>query len=268
MMKQVFEFRSYKPYLSGLLGQKGQKTGRRSEAARHMGCQTAYLSQVLNGDAHLSLEQAFSMNEFLGHDEEQGEFFLLLVQKERAGTSDLKKYFTEKLEKLAERRLVIKNRLKDQETLSVSDQAVYYSSWYYACIHVMVTIPGLQDKESIAKHLNLPLTTIAGALEFLVSRGLVIEEGARYKMGPRHVHLGHDALFIAKHHTNWRTRALVAIDHVKKDDLHYSMVGTISRADARKIKERVVELIQENMKTFAPSKEECVFVSAFDFFEI
>ena len=267
-MKNVFEFNRYKPYLNGVLGQKGQKTGRRSEAARHIGCQTAYLSQVLNGNAHLSLEQAYSLNEFLGHDEEQAEFFLLLIQKDRAGTPALKSYFAAKLEAINERRLVIKNRLKDQETLSAPDQATYYSSWYYACIHVMVTIPGLQDKESIAKHLNLPLAQIASALEFLVSRGLVVDDGGRYKIGPSHVHLAHDAPFITKHHANWRTRALVAIDHVKKDDLHYSMVGTISRADARKIKERIVEMIQENMKTFAPSKEEAVFVIAFVFFEI
>ncbi len=57
MEKKIFEFKQYKPYIRQRLGGERKKTGLRAEASRAMNCQTAYLSQVLNGDANMSLER-------------------------------------------------------------------------------------------------------------------------------------------------------------------------------------------------------------------
>ena len=267
-MKIIFEFKDYKTYLEEVLGHKGRKTGKRAEAARFMGCQTAYLSQVMNGDAHLSLEQAFSLNDFLGHDSEQADFFLLLVQKARAGTKPLRQHFEAKIQWVHDQRSQIKNRLQAEEGLPLIDQTLYYSRWYYACLHVMISIPSLQTLQALASHLTLPTATISEALDFLVSRGLADYKNGRYSVGSRHLHLPHDSPLIAKHHMNWRTQSLVSLDSPRKNDLHYSMVGTLSREDAIKIRERMVELIEGNQKIFAPSKEEATFVTTIDFFEI
>ena len=267
-MKSIFEFRSYKAYLKDSFGGLKRKTGHRAAAARHMGCQTAYLSQVLNGSANLSLEQAYALNGFLAHDADESDCLLLLLQKERAGTEDLRDYFQTKLNDLIERRLTIKNRIQAQEGLSPADQTVFYSKWYYGAIHVLLSITTLQTKAALAEHLRLPLATISDALEFLESRGLAVQKSGRFEIGPRHMHLSKDSPHIVKHHTNWRTRAVTSLDAPKPGDMHYSVAMTLSKDDAIKLKAALLKVIDENLELAASSEPETAFAYAIDLFEI
>jgi uncharacterized protein (TIGR02147 family) len=266
--KSVFEYSSYKRYLAVCLGGEGRRTGRRTDLARHIGCQTTYISQVLHGEANLNMEQAFRASEFLGHNPDERQMFLLLVQTERAGSTELRRYFRSQVEELLQRRLVIKNRLKHKEGLDRVDQAVYYSRWHYACIHMMVTIPELQTKEAIAEYLGLPLGEVSAVLDFLESCGLLECHGDRYRDRGLHIHLGHQSENIQKHHTNWRLQALRSLDRNDPHDLHYSVVVTLARKDVAKIKERLIQTIQENLKDIEPSKEEVLYCQTMDFFEV
>ena len=267
-MKNLFEYRDYKSYLSAALGGRGHRNGGRSKLSQHLDCQTAHVSQVLNGHTHFSTEQAFKVNSFLGHDREESHFFLLLVQLSRAGTPDLRQYYDQQIHEILERRTLIKNRVSATTTVPAGDQARYYSSWLYAAVHMGLSVPELQTKESLAKYFNLPLAVVAETLEFLMSVGLAESRGGRFVIGPSHVHLGNDADNINKHHTNWRVQALESLDRKDPNDLHYSVVFSLSRADSAKIKDRIIELIKSNLKEVAPSKEEVLFCTGIDFFEI
>ncbi len=169
---------------------------------------------------------------------------------------------------MSDARLTIKNRLKIDEQLSEEDQAKYYGHWLYAAIHVMVSVPALATKPALAQHLALPGSVVSDAVEFLESRGLIAFENGRYRMGTRHLHLSHDASSIRRHHANWRVRNLSALDAGKPDDMHYSVVVSLSREDVRKIKEQILETIQANMRIVKDSPEECVFATTIDFFEL
>lgn len=266
--KTVFECKTYKTYLFHSLGGYRARTGLRTKAAEYIRCQTAYLSKVLNEDADLSLEQALLMSEFLGHDSEENDFFLLLVQKARAGSSKLTAYYEKKIQFHLEQRLNIRNRLKTQDSLSTDDQAIYYSKWYYSCLHVMVSIPSLNTKIALIDHLKLPPELVSEALDFLESRGLIVSQGGRYQIGPRHLHLASNSPYINKHHANWRSRALHSMDVPQANDLHYSVVVTLSKDDIVKLKSNIVDLIQENMKVIKDSKEETTLAIGIDFFQI
>lgn len=266
--KNVFEYSSYKSYLVQRLGGTGSRNGLRKKAASHMGCQTTYLSKVLNEAAHLSLEQAYLMNEFLGHNNEECDFFILLVQKGRSGSRKLSDYFELKIQEQIKHRTSIRNRLKLSDSLTSEDQTIYYSKWYYACIHVLVSIPQLNTKSSIMEHLKLPSSVITEALDFLETRGLLIKHNERYEIGPRHLHLAQESPHINKHHTNWRNKALSSLDIPQKNDLHYSVVVTLSQDDLVKIRSRILDLIQENMQIIKDSKEECSVAICMDYFQI
>jgi uncharacterized protein (TIGR02147 family) len=264
----VYEYTSYKPYLSHSFGGSRKKTGRRAAAARQMGCQTTYLSQVLHGKANLSLEQGYALNSFLGHDTDESEYLLLLIQKERAGTPELREYFVTKLKKLIERKLTLRNRIQAKAEISPLDQAKFYSHWYFAAIHVLLSIPALHTKSALVEHLNLPLERITEALEFLQTCGLVVSEGSRYQIGPRHMHLSKDSPNVIKHHANWRMRAIQSLDQTHSGDLHYSVVVSLSREDVIKIKSRLLQVIDEHLELVAPSKEEVAYAYTIDFFEV
>lgn len=266
--KNVFDFTSYKAYLEHALGGSKVRTGARKRAAEWIGCHTAYLSIVLNGDANLSLEQAFRLNDFFGHDQEEREFFLLLVQMERAGSKDLEDYFFQKIQQHLLSRQTIRGRLQYEEGISAADQAIYYSKWYYSCIHVMLSIPGLQSKIALSEHLRIPVSVISEVLNFLESRGLAVLKEGLYQIGPRHLHLSHTSPHIGKHHSNWRNRAMASLDLPSKNDLHYSVVVTLSEGDVIKVREQIMELIRANMNVIKDSKEECTFAFTLDYFQI
>lgn len=77
----AYAFTDYKIYLNKKLDDLDEGgRGARARMSRAIGCQTAYTARVLRGDAQFSLEHAEGINDFLGHNEGQGHYFILLVQ--------------------------------------------------------------------------------------------------------------------------------------------------------------------------------------------
>lgn len=261
--RSIFDFRSYKDFLSEV--SRGER-GSRSRLAEAMNCHSAYVSQVLNGNAHLSLEQGEQVSRFLGLNKEEAHFFLLLVQYDRAGTAPLKSYFDVQIKEAVKKQLILKDRLVFKRSLSREDQAIFYSSWYFGAVHVLVSVAGCNTERGIAKYLNLPVAKVSEILNFLLSVGLIEKEEGKYQIGTSHIHLEHDSPMIAKHHANWRMRAIQAFDEVNVNDLHYSSVITCSAEDSIKIKAALVRAIEEVRAIVRPSTDEGAFVYCLDFF--
>lgn len=245
-----------------------KRSGQRAKLALHLNCQTAHISQVLNGHSHFSAEQAFKVNSFLGHDREEAHFFQLLVQKNRAGSNELEEYYQQQLNEILQRRSILKNRVSVNREIPQEHQTRYYSSWHYLAIHIALSVPELQTKEALSQYFHLPLQIVADTLEFLLATGLGEFRDGNYKIGPSHIHLGYDADNINKHHTNWRIQAMDSLNRANAKDLHYSVVFSLSRADRERLKERIIETIDANLKDVGPSKEEELFATCIDFFEV
>jgi uncharacterized protein (TIGR02147 family) len=269
MQKTIFDYKEYKAYLNDTIEKAPKKGhGMRSALAQAAGCQTAYISQVLNGSAHLSLEQAEGINRFLGHQRDEAQFFLLLIQYDRAGTPALKDRLRGQITELIERRLVLKNRLDVKKTLSREHQATYYSAWYYAAIHILLTIPEFRTVSAIAKRIGLPSKRVSEVLEFLISVGLAERAGDSYRVGATRIHLESDSPLIAKHHANWRMQAIQALDRGAEENLHYSSVVSVSKDDLLKIKSMLVQSIESAKAVIKDSKEETLCGFSLDFFNL
>ncbi|MBI3543402.1 MAG: TIGR02147 family protein [Deltaproteobacteria bacterium] len=268
MKNSIFEHQDYKEYLREALTARSEaKRGERSRLAAFVGCHTAYVSQVLNGNAHFSLEQAERINRFLGHTKEQSLCLILLIQYARAGTKTLKDLFQEQLQALREKQFVLKNRLEFKKTLTREDQAIFYSSWHYGAIHVLVSVPGCHTERGMSEYLGVPVERIAEILQFLVSVGLVARtQDGHYTIGTSHIHLEHDSPMISKHHINWRLQAIQSLDRPPGKDLHYSSVITASRADADVIREILVKAIENVRAVVKKSEDQEGFCYAIDFF--
>jgi uncharacterized protein (TIGR02147 family) len=267
MNKSIFEFQNYKTYLTSLLKAQPKKgRGQRSRLAEAIGCQLTYISQILNGHVHLNLEQGMKVNRFFGHSQDEAHFFLLLVQFARAGDHDTRKYFQDQIDQELQRRLVIKNRLAAAQGLNEEDQVTYYSAWYYAAVHIFVTIPEFQNKRILTHRLGIGTDKINDVLGFLERTGLVRREGDNYKPGPAQIHLGNDSKLVSRHHCNWRLQAMQSLDLERPQDLHYSVVASISKSDATKMKALLVKQIEELVATIKVSQEEELCAICIDFF--
>jgi uncharacterized protein (TIGR02147 family) len=265
---QVFDHKSYREYLHESLGRPGQRTGMRLRACKALGCHTTYLSQVLSGRAHLSLEHAESLNRFLEHTKEESEFFLTLVLRERAGTKPLQERFSARIQELLAKRNIIKNRVKAATELSPQDQDRFYGSWLYTAIHVLVSIPDYQTLEKLAAALGISLGATKEALEFLRRIGVVVRREGRYVHGPQVLHLGSDSLLIAKHHSNWRFHAIQSLGRAQPDDLHYSAAVSLTKEVAQKVRDNILRTLQDNIELIKHAKEEEAYVYSFDFYRL
>lgn len=269
MIKTLFDYLDYKTYLAEFIRTQPMKgRGFKAKLAQAMKCQSAYLSRVLNGNAHLSLEQAQMASMLIGHTKEEQKFFLLLVLHTRAGTRELRDEFHQQIEQTLQQRLNLKNRFNVKKTLSREDQMTYYSAWYYSAIHFLLTISEYQTREAIAQRLKLPLKKVSSILDFLVSIGLAAREGNHFKTGVSRIHLENDSPMISKHHSNWRMKAIQSVDQEEIDEMHYSAVVTIAKKDAVKIKSALIEAVERVRLMVKESKEEELFCYNVDFFKV
>ncbi|MEQ1664629.1 MAG: TIGR02147 family protein [Bdellovibrionales bacterium] len=269
MTKSVFDYLSYKAYLSDLIRQNpNYGHGFKSKIAKALNCQTAYLSQVLNRGANFSLEQAADLNQLLAHGKDEAKFFILLVQLERAGTTLLKNFIKNEINEIIARREVLKERVVKSDSLSTENQMKYYSRWYFSALHMLATIPELQTKEAMARALQLPLNIVSDALEFLETVGLVKSEGGKFTPGATQLFLGSDSPMIAQLHSNWRIKSLESLSRDFKNDLHYSSCATLSKSDFRAVKELLIKSINEARAIIKNSKEEELICFTLDFFSL
>ena len=266
----VYRLRDYKAYLNKRLDELDEGgRGSRARMSRAIACQTAYTAQVLRGVAHFNLEQGEAINDFLGHTEEQGHFFLLLIQFARAGMPKLKSRFQKQIESIVEGRQLLKNRLGVKEHLAEHDQLIYYSSWFYGALHALVSIPTYQTPERIAERLQIGIKQAAEALEFLLKSGLIERtQKGTLQIGKGQIHLGADSPLIAKHHINWRLQAIRAVERNPKAGLHYSSVVSISRKDEEHIRDTLTNFLQTIKPIIRESKEEEACSLSIDFFRI
>lgn len=265
-MVSLFDFRDYKNYLATKSVERGLRSGFKSALARACGCNSAYISSVLGGNAHLSLEQAERACGFLQLNSEETDYVLLLVQRARAGTPSLRNYFDARIDRAIEQRLSVQKRMGIKERMSPQDQNRYYSSWTYAAIHVALSIPRLaQSTNALAKYFDLSPSTVNKVLEFLLSCGLAVEKGSGYAIGPRHIHIGKNSENIQRHHTNWRLQIIRALESECEQNLNYSSVVTLSREDAYKVREILLSSLKQSADVIMTSPEEEVYAMAVDF---
>lgn len=267
--KTIYDYLNYKEFLNQKISSMPQKgRGIRLKLAQALSCQTAYISQVLNRETNFSLEQAVKVSQFFEFNKEESRFFLLLVQLERAGSHDLVVFLKNEIQDILTKRAEIETRVNITDSLDERNQHIYYSVWYYAAIHILLSIPEFQTPKKISEHLRLSLKKVYEVIDFLCETGLAKREGDRYFIGQTRIHLGKNTIQIRRHHTNWRNQAITSIDKNSPDDLHYSSVISMGKKDTVAIKEIMMKAIEECREVIRVSPEEQLQVMTIDFFKL
>lgn len=265
---QLLAHSDYKAYVNQRLDTDPRGRGSRSALAQAIHCQSAYVSSVLRGNAHFTPEQGEAINEHFGHSEAESDYFLLLLQHQRAGTEALRKRIRLQMLRVQESRFDLKKRLSVSQSLSKEDQAIYYSEWYYAAIHALSSVPGFSSVNVIAARLKLEPSRVGEAVQFLTGAGLMTKGKTGLKIGAARIHLGSESPLISKHHLNWRLQAMQRFSRRTSEDLHYSSVITLSAKDILLVKEKIVAAIRDVKEIVRDSKEEKLQCFSLDFFEV
>jgi uncharacterized protein (TIGR02147 family) len=267
MKISVFEYNSCSKYLDAVLNRPNAR-GQKAELARSLSCQMSYISQILKGEINLSLEHALGVSQFLSHSEAERDYFMLILLRERSGTTDLKGYFDQQIAHSKKRRQAVRDAIGVNEEISETDQAIYYSGWWYSAIHVATLLPQVKTRDDIVNLLGISTEVVERTLDFLISRGLVFEKQGQLQNGKSRVHLGTHSALLPRHHANWRTKAIEVQERIHPKNLHFSGVIAISKKDGDKITAKIMEMLKEIEELIKPSKEERLYVLGVDFFKL
>ena len=276
MWKALYSSDYYKDFLKLALAPTGPSRGLRSSLAAELGCQPAFVSNVLKGSTHFTLDHIFRIANFLGLEEPDREFLLNIFLRDRAATRELRSHYQAKLDELKEKRFDIATHLPSEKVLLPEDLAIYYSSWIYQAVYILAGIPRLQTRKTLTDHLKIPAARTNQVIQFLLSKGLLVEVNEQLKRGTKHIHLPKDSPLIWSQHAHWRHQAMNSIASGAKstdeDDYnqnyHFTSVISLSLADWQRVRALVLELIQNTDAILEPSPEEVAGCLNVDFFRI
>ena len=267
-LMKVFEFRDYKVFLDSWLKEhpKGGR-GQLKKMADGLRVSTTLLSQVLRGDKHFSLETAAEITEYIGLNEKESEYFLLLVEHQRAGGFKLKKILEKKLEREQQAGAQLQNRLQNDRQLSDKEKMQFYSSWMYSGIRLLSALPDIDDAKSISDRLNIPLRTVNEVIQFLIEKNLCAIKDNKLTFGAYRTHIGKDSPFVIKHHQNWRIKGFQSMELRRDEDLFFTQPMALSLEAAEKIRLMLPGIIEQIHAISGPSESEVVRCISIDWFE-
>jgi uncharacterized protein (TIGR02147 family) len=254
---RIFNYLDYRALLLDLIESRPERgRGERKRLAQTLGCQMAYITHVLNGQKALGPEQGLKLAAHFNFNEGECEYFLDLLAYDRAGTKELREFYLRRLKGKQKEYGSLKIRLDENQSLSESDQARYYSHWLYAAIHMASTIPALQTVEKLSRYFNLTQQELAPILEFLESKGLVRVALGAVASRIKNIYIGSDSPFVQYHHMLWRARMMQADRPPRAEDLQYSLCFSTSAKAWAQIREGLVRSIDENLQIIRPSADE------------
>lgn len=265
----LFSSLNYKDFLQSKIQEHKDEYGYKSKLAEAAGCQKSFLSQVLNSHVHLTPEHALGLAQFWSLLQREREYFLELVNYARAGTPELSHYLRDKLKRLKSDHEHLGKRF-EQPTLHVSEDsaALYYSSWHYSAIHILITIPQFRTVPKIARRLEVSESVVLAVLKQLETLELVERSGDAWSATKKSVHLSKDSVFNMINNGNWRQKAQTESQQRNNQSIHYTGVYSMSLSDMETLRDMTFEFLDQTRNVVTRSKEEDLICFTCDLFRV
>jgi uncharacterized protein (TIGR02147 family) len=263
---QIFRHKTYHAILQEWIAHEKSK-GPRLQLARAAGCNPSWLTRVLADEVQLTPDQAAGIADYLHLTDDETDYFLLLVDLERAATPLLKRWIQRKLTELSRESRKLRSALKGESAVSQENAIKYYSSWIYAGVHVACMIK-VQSPSEVAKLLNLSESRVGRVIKELRDMGLVTSESEGFIAVSKGVHLPAGSDHGNSGHAIWRQKVIQYFQEGGGEGLHYSGVHCLSRADIDRIQELLKSAVLNCREVITDSPSETLAVMCVDWFEL
>jgi uncharacterized protein (TIGR02147 family) len=266
----IYDFTDYRDFLKSWIASVPEKSrGQLARISEAGNVHKTTLSQVFHGSKDLSLEQAQRIGQYLGLNFGEIEFFLLLVNFSRAGTTDLKDCYSRQIEARRKNHQQLSNRVSRTRDLSSEERSIYYSNWIYSAVRNLSAIESFRTPSKIAAHLGIDPSLMNQVLDFLLNTGLCVQDRNGIRPGPQMTHLEAASPLVSRHHGNWRIKAMERHPMLRMDEeLAYTAPMTLSVSDVEKIRALLADVVQRTDEIVGPSKSEKLYCMCLDWFEV
>jgi uncharacterized protein (TIGR02147 family) len=268
MKTSVYAFSDYKEFLKHLSSAGTRSWGGVTRLAEAAGCQRSYLSRVLTAELHLTPDHLYGIAESVSLTEDETEYMLTLLHADRAATLNYKKRLQTKAEKMRKTYNDLQNRVHRPAVSLDQKDFLYYSSWMFSALHIIVSIPNLQTTKSIAEHLQISQDTAEATLKQLAAWNLVTQRRGKWSFANSERHIPKDSPLVAFHHQNWRQRAVLDAQNPLTEGLHFSVIQSMSAEALKQVRSKLVSFIEEASRIAGPSESERLVCLNADFFEV
>lgn len=243
----IFKFDNYKEFIQKWVeNQPSKGRGLYAKIADSLNISSVLVSQIFKGDKNLSLEHAYLLTEFLALTSDEKDYFILLVEYNKAGSQKLQNYFQQKIKTIQKKKSEnLKEILAQDISLSENDKAIFYSNWLYSAVRLQTSIQGFETADKLAAQFQLPREQILEILRFLVDKNLCIKTPNGFQMGPQRTHLESTSPYIKARQVSWRVKAFEKMDKIDSSQFFYTAPMSISEEQFKKLRDRLTSVIKE-----------------------
>jgi uncharacterized protein (TIGR02147 family) len=269
-MQTVFEFKNYKDFLLYLVSHASAPRGMRASFAKVMGCQAAYLSQVLNGKAELTEDHSYKLVKHLGLGRHESRYFMTLVRLSRASTPELRDFLVDEAEQLAAEAAETHNKVGSKRIEADDNFANrYFVTWIPSTIHIATSSAHYRSVEDLSQRLRLKPTVVAQELAWLEQENLIEKDThQRWRFRGESIHLPKNSPLNVTHQLARRSQAARSIEMQDTQQLHFSSLFTLDRRTFLEIKELMTKAIENSHQLIHQGGTEEIYALCVDLFEI
>lgn len=262
---------SYREIINECLGYrlKRRPRGAIMKLAEAIQCHPTFIAQVLNEKANLSMEQGYAVSLHFQFSRVEQEYFLTLLQRDRAGTQSLKVFFQDQLHRMLEDHRDLRPKRPHPNPQFGIFEAEYFGSWIYQTVHGLTQIPKMQTLAMLINTLNISAEEIKFVLSRLELMGLVKNEKNLWKSTQNSMHLPKDSPFIRTLHSTWKTKILADLQaRTNLEGTHFSGILTITEKDYEKVRDVLVKTLGSIRQVVELSESENLYILSLDCYKM
>ncbi len=267
----IYEFTDYKDFISAyVVALPGKGRGEYGRLAKAANISSTLVSQVFNGDRELTLEQSFLIAEYLNLNNDESDYFELLVLFRRSGIKKQQDLYFKKINSISKKNKSFKAVVKPKSLeLSPSEEMIYHTEWIHSAVRLLSEVKTYQTIEGLARKLKVEAPQVRQSAEFLKNVGLVEYVNGKVRGLKSNLHLEKASPLTYLRQLTWRMKALENFQRKNPDDYTFNALVTLEERQIEKIKdilkEGVVKIGTQVEKTKKPEEMMCLNI---DFFRV
>ncbi len=269
-MKDLYNLDNYISVIKAQISNNEDLRGYQSLLASKAGVHSSYFSRVLGEQVHLTPDQAARLANFWDFNPDQIEYFIGLVHFARAATKELKQSISRQLLSIVKRNEDLTKRIEDTAKITDDGFGIYYSTWYFVAIHMLLTLKDYSNVAAVAQRLSLLPETVSFVFNTLERLSLIEKiDSENYQVKESNIHLPNQTYWSGIYHASWRHKIGEILPNNKNlEEIHFTGLNTICRKDFLKIKKRLLLALEEARQLSLESREEDLYCLTLDYFKI
>lgn len=265
----VFEYDDFLDFLTGEVEKSSRgRTGQKKKISEALNIPPSLLSQTFTGSRKLTEDQVYLFCEFMGYSALEREFIFSLYALSNVYNKKFRSEIKQKLEGLRKNSIKISERVEKDRVLTDEEKSIFYSSWFYIAVWVYSSIGEGKTADEIAEKFDLPMKKVKEVLEFLVKSKICKLEKGRYTIGTNRTHIEKHSPYYRQHHSNWRIKSIQNLDQVSEEDLNFTAPLSLSLKDFEKLREDILQMIQNVYKTVKDTEPDEIYCLNIDLFKV